>query len=198
MSVSTYRSVTEAASLAVKTATEAWRTVWQDGAGDNDAATVAWTAVEEAESVWKDAAWEECEALQGSFGLENIESGLSLSDYQRELPRYIETHGLMVRLVELLRARGRTEASIRICADRASTIEKDVRLMRSFVEAHREEAAAEEELMALRAAAAVSGDPLLGWNERVVVAGRAAVARETIVSSPLYSFARWEERVAAE
>jgi hypothetical protein len=52
--------------------------------------------------------------------------------------------------------------------------------------------------MALRAAAAVSGDPLLGWNERVVVAGRAAVARETIVSSPLYSFARWEERVAAE
>jgi hypothetical protein len=190
MSVSTMRfpretAATEAASLAVKTATEAWRIVYDHGAGDNDAATVAWTAVEEAESVWKDAAWEESNVLQGAFGLENIESGLSLSDYQRALPRYIETHGLMLRSIELLRARGNTEASIRICMDRASTIEKDICLMRSFVEAHREEAAAEKELTALRATAVSSGDPLLGWNERVAAAGRAAVARETIIASPL-------------
>jgi hypothetical protein len=178
-------AATEAASLAVKKATEAWRVVYDGGAGDNDAATVAWTAVEEAESVWKDAAWEESNVLQGAFGLENIESGLSLSDYQMALPRYIETHGLMVRLVELLRERGNTEASIRICADRALSIEKDIGLMRSLVEAHREEAAAEEELAALRDAAAASGDPRLGWEERVAAAGRSAVARETIIASLL-------------
>jgi hypothetical protein len=190
MSVSTHRfsretAATEAASLAVKKATEAWRIVYDGGAGDNDAATVAWTAVEEAESVWKDAAWEESNVLQGAFGLENIERGLSLSDYQMALPRYIETHRLMVRLVGLLRERGNTEASIRICADRALSIEKDIGLMRSFVEAHREEAVAEEELAALRAAE----DPLLGWEARVAAAGRSAIARETIIASPLYSIA---------
>ena len=178
-------AITEAASLAVKTATEAWRTIWQDGAGDNDAATAAWTAVEEAESVWKDAAWEECNVLQGACTLVNIEGGLSLSEYERALPLYVEGHRQMGRLVELLRARGCTDRSISICVDHASRIEKDVALMRSFIEAHHEEAVAKEELTALRATAAASGDPLLGWEERVVVAGRSAVARETIVANPL-------------
>jgi hypothetical protein len=181
-------AATEAASLAITEATDAWRTVWQDGAGDNDAATVAWTAVEEAQSVWDDAAWEECEALKGAYRPSGpVTDGLSDTEYEeRLLPRYLEAECQLKRLIELLIARRHALASVEPWMRDAESIVREISLMRAFVNAYREEAEAEAELAALREKAAASGDPRLGWEERVAAVGRSVAARKVITVSPLF------------
>jgi uncharacterized protein YfcZ (UPF0381/DUF406 family) len=68
----------------------------------------------------------------------------------------------------------------------AESIVREISLMRAFVNAYREEAEAEAELAALREKAAASGDPRLGWEERVAAVGRSVAARKVITVSPLF------------
>ena len=187
ISLKMLEAATEAASLTVKTATEAWRVIYDDGAGDNDAATVAWTAVEEAKSVWDDSAWEECEALKGAYRPSvPVMNGLSVTDYETRLPRYVEAERQLKRLLELFVARRYAPMSMEPWAHDAESIRLEISLMRAFIDAYHEESAAEAELAGLREAAEDSGVPLLGWNERVTVAGRSAVALKAIYLSPLF------------
>lgn len=185
---------TVAAAVAVEEAKKAWSAVWRDGAGDNDAAAAAWEKVEELQGDWESAAWEECEALKVAPRVEGpVEYGCSLAVYEfLALPRYEEAHGQLVRLVELLRARGYAPASVEEWAEKAREVGKEMALIRAFVEAHRAEMAAEAELAALReadAAVTLAEKPKgwlpPNWEARVAAAGRSAAAREVIAASPL-------------
>ena len=187
-------AATAASALAIEEAKKAWRTIWDDGAGDNTVAAAAWERVEELQGDWESAAWEECEALKAAARVEGpVERGLTLSVYEtRELPRYEEAHGQLGRMVMLLRARGYAPASVEPWAEEARAIGAEAALIRAFVEAHRAEAAAEMELAALREAdAAVTPVEMPKrwlpphWEARVAAAGRSAAARDVIASSPL-------------
>jgi hypothetical protein len=193
-------AATEAAAVAVEEAKKAWSAVWQDGAGDNDAAAAAWEKVEELQGDWESAAWEECEALKATPRVEGpVERGLSLSAYEfLALPRYESAHRQLERLVLLLRARGYAPASVEEWAEKARAVGKEVTLIRSFVTAHHTDMAAEAEIATLRdadarstvAAFGVAVSPPKGWlppnwEARVAAAGRSAAAREMIAASPL-------------
>lgn len=193
-------AATEAAAVAVEEAKKAWSAVWQDGAGDNDAATAAWEKVEELQGDWESAAWEECEALKVAPRIEEpVERGLSLSAYEfLALPRYENAHRQLERLVLLLRARSYSPASVEAWAEKARAIGKEVALIRSFVKAHHEEMAAEAEIIMLRDADARSTVAAFGvavappkgwlppnWEPRVAAAGRSIAAREIIFANPL-------------
>jgi hypothetical protein len=180
-------AATEAASLAIKEATEAWRIVYDDGAGDNTAATVAWTAVEEAKSVWDDAAWEECEALKGAYRPSGpVTNGLSVADYEELLPRYVNAECQLKRLIELFVARRYAPVTVDPWIQDAAIIGREITLMRAFIDAYHEESAADVELDILREAAAASGNKHHAWSERVTAAGRSAAARKAIHLSPLF------------
>ena len=199
-------AATAASALAITEATAAWRIVYDDGAGDNDAATAAWEKVEELQGEWDSAAWEECEALKAMPWVEGpVERGLSLSAWEecealliawradhglslaayelRVLPHYAEAERQLWRIVELLRARRYAPAGIEPWTEKARALGKKLALIRTCMEAHRAVIAAEKEISVLRAAAAASGDMKLGWPECVAAAGRAAAARKLIDTS---------------
>jgi len=203
MSVATIAELaaaTAAAATAVEEAKTAWRTIWDDGAGDNTAAAAAWEKVEELQGDWESAAWEECEALKAVPYVEGpVERGLPLEAYEtRELPRYETDHGNLVRLVSLLRDRGYSPAAVEPWAEKARAVGAEAALIRAFVEAHRAAAAAEAELAALREADRVATVAAFGsvearpkswlppnWDARVAAAGRAAAAQDAVAASPL-------------
>jgi hypothetical protein len=180
-------AATAAASLAITEATEAWRIVYDHGAGDNEAAAAAWGKVEEAQSVWDDAAWEECEALKGAYRPSvPVMNGLSVTDYETRLPRYVEAECQLKRLIELFVARRYALASVEPWMHDAESIGREVALMRAFVGAYHEEDEAEAELAILREAAEDSGNKQHAWSERVAAVERAQNARKIWRMSPLY------------